>query len=456
MNLLKNTKRIHMIGIIGTGMSALAVNFKHMGFSVSGSDFDEKFFTDTLLKKQGLKVKTPFSPQNIPTDTQLVIVSTAYNNKNHEIQEAKRRGLLILNYPQALGLLIKELPSVAVCGSHGKTTTSGALGYILSKTDYRPIVNVGSIVPQLLSYRAHNPKLFVFEADEYQNKFKYFNPKYVILTNVDYDHPDFFKNPKQYKSVFLDFIKRIPRSGLLIYCADDKNCRDVAKYAKCKKIGYGFSVHSSYRVQNVKIEVKTMKFKIVGRLLHTTDYALRTNLLGNHNALTLTAAALCAAALNVPAKQIQKAVSSFRGTKRRLEIVKNIKINGRKCIIIDDYGHHPTEIKATIETLKATHPDKTLWTVFQPHTFSRTEALFNDFSKCFAQSDKTIILDIYASKREAFGKTHSRDLVRAINNKNVVYKSGITQAANFLKKQIKTDSVVLTIGASNVWELAKF
>lgn len=440
-----------MIGIKGTGMSALAVNFKHMGIKVTGSDHDESFFTDELLKRQELRVKSPFFPSNISQDADLVVVSTAYNNKNVEVQEAKRRNLPLLTYSQALGLLTRRLPSVAICGSHGKTTTSGTLGFLLSKTAYSPIVNVGSIVPQLLKYKARKPKLLVFEADEYQNKFKHFYPKIVLLTNIDYDHPDYFKTPTQYKLVFKNFIKRIPRDGLLIYCADDKNCRNIARYAKCKKISYGFSKYTDFRVGNVKIKKGGMKFNLVS----SQDTRLESKLIGQHNALNLTAAALCAAALGIPSTQIKKSIAEFTGTKRRLEITRRLCINGHHCIVIDDFGHHPTEVKATIATIKTAYPDKTLWTIFQPHTFSRTEALFNDFAKCFARSDKTIILDIYASKREITGKIHSKDLVRKINSPHAIYKSDISAAAKFLKTKIKTPSVILTIGASEVWRLVK-
>lgn len=429
-------------------MSALAVNFKHMGIEVIGSDCAESFFTDKLLKRQKIKFLSPFSANNIPDNTDLVVVSTAYNNKNVEVKEAEKRKLPILIYPQAIGLLTKQLPSVAVCGSHGKTTTSGTLGFLLSKTAYRPIINVGSIVPQLLKYKACRPKLLIFEADEYQNKFEYFYPQTVILTNIDYDHPDYFKTPAHYKLAFKNFIKRIPRTGLLIYCADDKNCRDVARLAKCKKISYGFSDQADFKIKVLEILSNRMGFAVngIGRF--------DSQLIGNHNSLNLTAAIVCATHLGINNKTIKNAITNFTGTKRRLEIVKKININGNACVVIDDYGHHPTEIKATIATIKTAYPDKTLWTVFQPHTFSRTEALFDNFSKCFTKSDKTVILDIYASKRETEGKVNSRDLVKKINSLNVVYKPDIVTAVKFLKTKIKNPSIILTLGASNVWELS--
>ncbi len=449
MELLNKIKKVHMVGIKGTGMSALAVNLKSMGISVTGSDFSESFFTDALLKKHEIKVLSPFSAKNVDPNIDLLIVSTAYNNKNPELQEAKKLGLKIITYPEMLGVITKQLKSIAVCGSHGKTTTSGALSYILSKTRYKPIVNIGSIVPQLINYKTKDPQLFVFEADEYQNKFRFFKPEIVILTNVDFDHPDFFKNKKHYASVFVEFIKRIPAKGLLVYCSDDKNASSVARYAKCKKISYGLNNSPDIKIKIVNIKPARMEFEVskMGKF--------KSKLIGEHNALNLSATIICSNFLKADQRTVASAVSGFTGTKRRLELIKEIVINGHKCTIIDDYGHHPTEIKATIATIKSAYPNKTLWTVFQPHTFSRTKALFEDFSKTFTQSDQTIILDIYASKRETSGKIHSRDLVKKINSPNVYYLPDTEMTLDFLNKKIKTDSIILTIGAGNVWELVK-
>lgn len=450
MKALKKIKSVHMIGIKGTGMSSLAVNLKRLGVNVIGSDYPEKFFTDELLEIQKIKVLSPFSPKNLSTKTDLVIVSTAYNNKNEEVQEAERRGLKILSYAQMLGLLSGQLKSVAVCGSHGKTTTSGALSYILSKSKYHPIVNVGSIVPQLLGYKPNQPKLFVFEADEYQNKFEHFHPQIVLLTNIDFDHPDYFRDPTHYKRVFRNFVQKIPRDGLLVYCADDKNNREVAKYAKCPKLSYGFSKYADYKVAVQKILPSKMEFSL---LSNKKAWQLTSKLIGKHNALNLSASALCSWHLGVPNKQLRSGVANFAGTRRRLETMKQLKINGWGCTVIDDFGHHPTEIKNTIQTLKTAYPDKILWTVFQPHTFSRTEALLEDFSRAFDQSDKTIILDIYASKRETVGKIHSKDLVRKTGSKNVLYKPDIEEAAKFIKEKINSPSIILTLGASEVWQM---
>ncbi|MEX1063780.1 MAG: UDP-N-acetylmuramate--L-alanine ligase [Candidatus Paceibacterota bacterium] len=450
MKLFNKIKRIHMVGIKGTGMSTLAVNLKHMGIKVSGSDYPESFFTDELLKKQKIKVMSPFAAKNISPQTDAVVISTAYNNKNDEVQEAEKRGLTILTYPEVIGSLTKKLKSIAVCGSHGKTTTSGLLGYIFSQTKFKPLINVGSIVPQLINYKASpKTKLFIFEADEYQNKFEYYQPHTVILTNIDYDHPDYFKSPRHYKSIFKEFVKKIPRNGLLIYCADDKDNRDVAKNTSCKKIGYGFSNFADYQIVINEMKPGNMSFAINAPKLKNTKFS--TRLIGQHNALNATAAVLCASNLGVSLKETASALKKFNGTKRRLEVIKTSRIKGHECLQIDDFAHHPTEIRNTLRAIKTAYPGTQLWTVFQPHTFSRTQALFNEFAGSFNESDKTIILDIYGSKREGTGKIHSKDLVKKIRGS--IYKPGIKEAAEFIKKNVDRDCIILTAGASNIWEM---
>ncbi|MEX2052680.1 MAG: UDP-N-acetylmuramate--L-alanine ligase, partial [Candidatus Paceibacterota bacterium] len=382
-----------------------------------------------------------------------IVVSTAYNSKNKEVQEAERRGLDVLSYPEVIGLLTEKMRSIAVCGSHGKTTTSGILGYIFSKTRIKPIINVGSIVPQLINYRADKKtKLFIFESDEYQNKFVHYSPHTVILTNIDYDHPDYFRDPRHYKSIFRDFVKRIPRNGLLIYCADDKDNRDVAKDAICKKMTYGFSKFADHKITIGEMSSGKMTFSINTPRVKQIEFS--TRLIGRHNALNATATILCAKAFKIPAEQIAKTLKNFNGTKRRLEVIKTSMINGHKCLQLDDFGHHPTEIKSTLQAIKSAYPSTPLWTVFQAHTFSRTQALFDEFTKAFGKSDLTIVMDIYGSKREGTGKIHSRDLVKKMG-KNVVYKPGVKEAAEFIKKNVSQDCIILTIGASNIWELHK-
>lgn len=453
--LLKNVRNIYMIGIKGTGMSALAVNLKHMGYVISGSDSSESFFTDQILISNKIEVKSPFSADNIPDQTDLVIISTAYNNTNPEVAESNRRQLTIKTYPEILGLLSQELQSIAICGSHGKTTTSAALGYIMHTSRYNPLINVGSIVPQLRDYVAHDPQLFIFEADEYQNKFQHYYPWSIILTNIDYDHPDFFKNERQYLNSFKQFIAKLSPEGLLVYYKDDDNILTIAPTVKARTISYGTSDSADYHVTVGTITDSHMDFTISHAGIVLGDF--RSLLLGQHNALNLTAAIIMARELGISLDDISKAISEFSGTKRRIELLKTIKINSHDVIIIDDFAHHPTEIKATLNTIKTAYPDRNIWVVFQPHTFSRTEALFDDFSQAFELADNVIILDIYGSTRESSGNITAQDLVHAIAktnpDKDVYHAHDLDEASEIVKNSITADSILLTMGATELWRL---
>ncbi len=447
--ILAGVKRIHCIGIKGTGLSSLAVNLKNLGFEVSGSDSPESFFTDELLEKNDINVYTSFDSSHITNDIDLIITSTAYGDSNPEIAEAKKRSLKIMTYPEVIGLLSKSVDSIAIAGSHGKTTTSGLLSFIVSQSELNPLVNVGSIVPQLLDYKPRDPNLFIFEADEYQNKFQYYFPKILIITNLDYDHPDFFLSKESYIKTFSDFIGKLPADGILVYCTDDNELAKIAKQALCKTIGYGLK-NSDYGVSNINLHEGLMTFNI-------TNTPIKSQLLGQHNALNITAAWIVAQELGIKEEEIRKSIANFIGTKRRMEKTLETKINDHQVIVIDDFAHHPTEIRATLSTIRQAYPNKTIWTVFQPHTFSRTQALFDEFVTAFKDSDHTILLDIYGSKREQAGTLTTENIVEAMHRndpeQSVEHCHDIAAAAEKIKNAIASDSVLITMGATEIWRL---
>lgn len=447
--ILPGVKRIHCVGIKGTGVSSLAVNLKNLGFEVTGSDGPDPFFTDELLIKNDISVYTSFDSSHITPDLDLVVTSTAYNDTNPELSESERQNIRIMTYPEVIGLLSKTFDSIAIAGSHGKTTTSGLLSFIVSQSHLNPLVNVGSIVPQLIDYKPQDPQLFIFEADEYQNKFQYYFPKILIVTNLDYDHPDFFPTKESYLETFKNFIIQLPSEGLLVYCADDKLLDQLAKQAKCKTISYG-KEGGSYRISDINLNNGLMSFKI-------NNEPIQSRLIGQHNALNITAALIVAKELGIDKDGITDAIKGFDGTKRRMEITLKTKINGHDVVVIDDFAHHPTEIGATLSTIREAYPNKTIWTVFQPHTFSRTQALFDEFVSAFDNSDHTILLDIYGSKREQAGTLTSQDIVEAIHknspDQSVEHCHDIVEAAEKIKNAIASDSVIITMGATEIWRL---
>ncbi|MFA5000131.1 MAG: UDP-N-acetylmuramate--L-alanine ligase [Patescibacteria group bacterium] len=433
-------KTIYLIGLKGVGMTMLAQFLAAQGHKVSGSDIKESFMTDKVLRRAKIKVFSPFAAKNIPAQANTIIYSTAYNPKtNPELafiknNPARFKNVRLLSYPEALGEIFNQYYGVAVIGSHGKTTITAWLGYILEKAGLNPNVLVGSYVPQFKgSSLIGKSKYFVAEVDEYQNKLKYFNPRGVVLNNIDYDHPDFFKDKKAYDQVFVDFIKKISRDGWLVVNKDDPRAAAVAKFCRGRVIFYS-----------------AKDFKKSG---------VRSGLPGQHNLYNAQAVFTAARQLRVPVVKIKKYLPEFKGTDRRLQIMG--RYHG--ATIIDDYAHHPTEIKASLNAMREKYPRQKIITVFHPHTFSRTKALFKDFARSFAGTDELIILDIYGSAREKQGGVSSRQLADAIVKFNRTNKMSqevktiatIPAAAAYLRRRLKAGEVLLLMGAGDVFRVGE-
>jgi len=449
---LNDFKKIYMIGIKGVGMTAIAQVLKLRGAEVTGSDTHEKFFTDEVLEKIGIKFYEGFNAENLAAEKpDLVIYSTAYTEENPELATARKSGGAILSYPEALGQILKEGFGIAVCGTHGKTTTTAMLGFVLQELGADPTVVVGSAVPQLGgNARAGKGKYVVVEADEYQNKFLYFDPRAVILTSAEYDHPDFFKTPEEYNDAFRKFVAKIPAEGFLVACADDKNVLEIVKAAKCKIISYGLA-GGDWQAKNIVARESGMEFEILEK--GESRGVFKIQLLGNHNVANALAVIAAARELGFDLEKIREALEKFSGAVRRFEIKG--EVGG--VLVIDDYGHHPTEIRVTLEAARQKYSDRRIWCVFHPHTFTRTKALLSDFSKSFGAVDKIIVIDIYGSVREVAGGVSSGDLVELIKKEggDALYIPTIPEVAEFLAQEVKSGDVVITMGAGDVWRVGE-
>lgn len=459
MNLdLKKIKKVYVIGIKGSGVVAIVQILKAKGIEVMGSDTAEKFFTDAVLKKNQIKYFETFLEENIPNDIDLVIYSTVYGEKNNvEFQESLKRKLPMLSYPEMLAQLFGEKYGVAVCGTHGKTTTSAWLANTLKELGSDPAAAIGSRVTNWEGNALIGEgEIFVIEADEYQNKLALYNPHGVILTSCDYDHPDFFLDFEVYKQTFKDFVARIPKTGFLVVCGDATSTLEVAKSATATVLTYGFSQDCNYRILNLELKKTDEKYSQTFEVMKGEKSLgnFEIGLFGKHNALNALAVIATCHRLNFSAEKIQLALQSFQGTKRRFEFVGFR--NG--AILIDDYGHHPDEIRATLQGARELYLDKNIIAIFHPHTFTRTKALLSEFSQSFSDADKVIILDIYGSARETQGGVHSRDLVELVNKYDrgkADYLATIDETVEFLKDKIGADDVVIAIGAGNVWEVVE-
>ena len=454
--------QVHMIGIKGAGMTALAELLVRHGAQVTGSDVAEVFFTDAILAKLGIAVNQSFDPKNIPKEATLVIYSTAYTReKNEELAAAFDSGIRVMSYPEALGALTEEKLTLAVCGTHGKTTTSALLADTLQYLGKDPAAIVGS---RIMSWGGNalsgRGDYLVIEADEYQNKLAKYSPFAVILTSIDFDHPDFFPDMESYERVFAEFVARIPAQGVLVYCADSASVVRVAGHARCRTVSYGTLPESDFQV--VEYTPEKMGFLAEKEMVRQTFSVLRAGetygtfqlqLAGVHNALNATAVLALLSTLKLDSDRVKNALARFSGTERRFEYI------GERygALIYDDYAHHPEEIRVTLRAFRDLYPDKKLSVIFHPHTFTRTKALLTEFAQSFDDADFVRILDIYGSAREKQGGVSSQDMVDLINRffpGKAEYVSDSQGLPEEIEKTMGRNDVIITLGAGNVWEIS--
>lgn len=451
---LSKIKKVYCIGVKGAGLSAVAEMLKKRGLDVSGSDTAEKFFTDEILKRNGIRFVEKFAAENVPESIDLVIYSSVYNQENNvEFQEALKKNIPLASYPEILGALFNESMGIAVCGTHGKTTTSAMLADVLRFVGEDPSAIIGSrVVGWDGGSLTGMGKTFVIEADEYQNKLQYYNPFGVIFTSVDFDHPDYFPTFEDYKKVFQDFVARIPKHGFLVACGESADVLEVAKSTHSEVISYGFNEECDLRIVShaLGVAAKSQIFSLTYKEKELGDFEIK--LFGRHNILNAAAVIAVCHKLNLDLNKVREGLKNFRGTTRRFEHVG--EKNG--AILIDDYAHHPEEIRATLQGARELYPEKKIIIVFHPHTFTRTKALLQEFAQSFDEASRVIVIDIYGSARENQGGVSSEELVDLINKYNLgkaEYIPTIPEVVDFLKDKLGSDDVVISMGAGNVWEV---
>ncbi len=457
---IKDISKVYCIGIKGAGMVALAQILLGRGIEVSGSDTKEVFYTDAILKRLKIPYYEDFSAKHIPLGADVVVYSMAYSVENNaEMDSAQKLGIPMLSYPEMLGMLFQEKLGLAVCGTHGKTTTSAMLAEVLAAAGLDPSAVVGS---QVISWQGSalsgNGEYFVAEADEYQNKLQYYKPWSAILTSVDWDHPDFFPDFVAYKKVFADFVKKISRTGHLVVWGDSSDTLEVSEGAGCSVVTYGFGQENEYQIVNHETQDMEngglQKFEVLCGSDEENLGIFEIMLVGKHNVLNAAAVIALCHEMHVDMEKVKKALREFRGTTRRFEKVGMFG----DAILMDDYAHHPDEIKATLSGARQYFAGKKIWTVFNPHTFTRTKALLSEFAQSFDDTDRVIVIDIYGSAREQQGGVSSDDLVKLINKYHpgrADYIPTIGEASEFLKGEAGHFDVLITMGAGDVWKVAE-
>lgn len=450
---LKTAKEIHIIGIGGIGISALAGILLKQGKNLNGSDMEKSLITDNF-KKQGVKIHIGHKKENISKGTELIIHSLAIAKTNPELIEAHKRRIPTLTYPQAVGELTKQFFTIAVCGTHGKSTITAMVAKILIENNFDPTVIVGTKLKELggNNFRIGKSKILVLEACEYMNAFLNYSPHAIILSTLDPDHLDYFKNFEDYKKSFRIFSGKLPKDGYFFGNLDDEDVHEIFQDLQRKK----FPAHNMFTYSQ---KYGHSDFYLNGNKImrHGAEEGkLDLKIPGEHNrSNALAAFALCRILCNTTPKDILQSLNNYKGAFRRFEIKGKI---GR-TVIVDDYGHHPAEISATLQAAKEKFPNKKLCIVFQPHQYSRTKKLFKEFGVCFEQADCVIIPNIYEARDTKADKMSisAEQLVAEIrrHNVNAIFGDGLENTAEYLRKHAKEFGVILTMGAGDVWKISE-
>lgn len=453
LDTVDHNKDIFFIGIGGISMSALAVILKNDGYPVRGSDFKAGPMTEELEAK-GIPVAIGHRAENVD-GAGLVVYTAAIKEDNPELVRARELGILAIERATLLGALMKRYKyPVAVSGTHGKTTTTSMLSHILLSAKLDPTILVGGVLPVIGgNMRDGGKEYLVTEACEYCGSFLKFFPLYSIILNIEEDHLDYFKDLDDIIDCFRSFVQLVPPEGSVIANFDDQDVRRAVSGARCGVVSYGVeSGDCLWRAENIRFsESGCGIFDITckGEYFMTAEL----NVPGMHNVSNALAVVACSQLLGISAEDMQKGFASFHGTNRRFEH-KGV-CGGAE--IIDDYAHHPTEIRATLSAARAAAKGGEVWCVFQPHTYTRAFKLKDEFAKSFAECGHVIVSDIYAAREMDTGLIHSLDLAEAIaaESQNALYIKGFDAIADYLRQNVKPGDLILTMGAGDVYKIGE-
>jgi UDP-N-acetylmuramate--alanine ligase len=442
---------VHLIGIGGSGLSAIARLLLEQGYTVSGSDLEFSALAQEV-QELGAHVSLGHRAEQV-AGADLVIRSSAIPEDNAEVQAAKAAGIPVYKRSDYLGKLIDDRMGIAVAGTHGKTTTTAMISWMLSALDQDPSYIIGGVTKNLgKNAHAGTGQVFVIEADEYDYMFLGLRPQIAIVTNIEHDHPDCFPTEKDFFKAFIAFVQRIPKQGILLACVDDDGAArllDVANRLGCKHYSYGLGTQkdqgsTDYSVQNLTLtESGFYEFEVLHRGAPLETISL--NVPGIHNVRNALAAFAVAHQLGLPVDATAQALSEFQGTSRRFEL--RGEVSG--ITVIDDYAHHPTEIRVTLSAARDRFPDRKLWAVWQPHTYSRTEALFNEFLTAFKDADHVLVTEIYASREPIKQEFSSQQVVQSMDHPDVHFLPSKELVTDYLVSNLNRGDVVMVLSAGD-------
>lgn len=449
-------KRIHFIGIGGVGMSGIAELLHNLGYIISGTDACASYNTERL-EKLGIKVFIEHVGSNIG-NSDVIVTSTAIGDDNPELIAAKENGIPIVPRAMMLAELMRFKYGIAIAGTHGKTTTTSLCAEVLRQCGLDPTFIIGGKLAVTESNATLGSGDFlVAEADESDASFLYLNPMIAVITNIDLDHMDTYDyDEEKLKQTFIDFLHRMPFYGRAILCNEDERVRSIIPLVKRPIITYGLTDNCNIYAKDIKVVGNKMEFRVISPS-YKLDYPIILNLSGVHNvlnALSVIAVALeCEGNIN----DIASGLLEFHGVGRRCQHYPNIHFgDGKEALLIDDYGHHPTELKATLNALKAAYSDKKMILLFQPHRYTRTRDLFDDFINILSGVDQLIILEIYPAGEKPIPLADGRALVRALRmngNQNAIFAEDLEDAKVKLFHILQDGDLVVTMGAGSIGKL---
>lgn len=451
-NFLNQYQSVYFIGIGGISMSGLAEILLSKGFTVAGTDMKDSEETQHL-RNLGIKVNIGHRAENITDDIQLVIYTAAIQQDNPELIAAKQKNITIMDRAQLLGLIMQHYHySVAIAGTHGKTTTTGMVSDILLFAKADPTITVGGILPTIHSNtKIGTSEYFVAEACEYCDSFLQFYPLIGVILNIEADHLDYFKNLENIRASFHKFAQNISPNGTLIINNNIPNLTQITQNLPCHVETVGLEGNANWKAENITHEPDGRNSFDV--LYNDNDLGrVHLHIPGDHNITNALSAFAVAYKLCLPTQDIIKGLERFHGTQRRFE--RKGEKNG--VVVIDDYAHHPTEIKATLSAAKKIQHNTT-YCVFQPHTYSRTKTLFDSFATAFTDADVIIIADIYAAREKDTGLVNAKQLADEIarHNKNALYLGNFNQITDYLNTHCQNGDIILTVGAGDVYRIGE-
>ncbi|MBI4197379.1 MAG: UDP-N-acetylmuramate--L-alanine ligase [Deltaproteobacteria bacterium] len=444
----EHIRRIHFVGIGGIGMSGIAEVLLNLGYQVSGSDLARSSMTDRL-KRRGARISIGHSASHVDS-TQVVVTSSAVSRKNPEVDEALRRGLPVIARAEMLAELMRMKYGIAIAGSHGKTSTTSLIASVLAEGGLDPTMVIGGRLKSLRSNaRLGKGKFLVAEADESDGSFLHLAPTIAVITNIDPEHMDHYRDFSSLKKTFQEFAGKVPFYGLAVLCLDHPVVADIAKKFVKRFVTYG--LESRYGEPHLTAKgIRTVglgsTFKVyrAGKLLGKVRLA---SLPGRHNVLNSLAAIAVAQELGIRFSAVQRALSRFRGISRRFEVHLE-----KPVMVVDDYGHHPEEIRATLRTAASLKKGR-LWVLFQPHRYSRTKLLMKEFTEAFGDADHLLITEIYAAGERPIQGITGRALAGKIAK--AVYCDDFEEMLKGVEAGMKKGDMIVTLGAGDIWKVGR-